>query len=426
MYVAVPPDRDSEPVRVFGTFSSDLQQLVKWLQQCRITTVAMESTGVYWIPLFPMLDDANIRPCLVNARGLKNVPGRRTDWHDCQWLQYLHTVGLLRSAFRPAQEICAVRSIWRQRSELVAMAAQHVQHMQKALTQMNLQIQHVISDITGVTGLAIIDAILAGERDPDQLASWREPSIQASPEIIRQSLLGDWRREHLFVLQQSRSLYRTYREQIVACDREIEALLGPLPPRADPNDLLPPDKPVGKKKRTAGAVTFDYRAEAYRLFGVDLTRIPGMQGNVMALFSEIGNDLSRFPSAAHFVSWLGLCPDNDKSGGQVLWRGVRKIQQRAGQLFRLSAHSLHRSQTRLGHFLRRMKAKLGPKAATTATAHKLAVIFYTLVTKQIEYDESVWAAHEQQNRKRMENKLKRQASLLGFQLVPLTVSVAVP
>ena len=424
MYVAVPPDRDPEPVRVFGTFTSELQALVKWLQQCRISTVAMESTGVYWIALFQMLEDAGIQPCLVNARGLKNVPGRRTDWHDCQWLQYLHAVGLLRAAFRPAQEICAVRSIWRQRSELVAMAAQHVQHMQKALTQMNLQIHHVISDITGVTGLAILDAILAGERDPDQLARLREPSIQASPETIRESLRGDWRREHLFVLEQSRSLYRTYREQILACDREIEALLGPLPPRADPNQL-PPDKSARKNKRAAGAISFDYRAEAYRLFGVDLTRIPGLQGNVMALFSEIGNDLSRFPSAAHFASWLGLCPDNDKSGGQVLWRGVRKIQQRAGQLFRLSAHSLHRSPTYLGQFLRRMKAKLGPKAATTATAHKLAVIFYTLVTRQIEYDDSIWSLRQKENRKRMENKLKRQASLLGFQLVPTAIALGV-
>ena len=236
MYVAVPPERDSEPVRVFGTFTSDLQNLVKWLQQCRMTTVAMESTGVYWIPLVQMLEEAGMQSCLVNARGLKNVPGRRTDWHDCQWLQYLHSVGLLRAAFRPAQEVCAVRSIWRQRSELVAMAAQHVQHMQKALTQMNLQIQHVISDITGVTGLAIIDAILAGERDPDQLARLREPSIQASPETIRESLLGDWRHEHIFVLGQSRSLYQSYLQQIGACDREIEALLGQLPPRADPND----------------------------------------------------------------------------------------------------------------------------------------------------------------------------------------------
>lgn len=421
MYVAVPPDCDPEPVRVFDTFTNDLEALVKWLQQCRITTVAMESTGVYWIPLFQMLEDAGIQPCLVNARGLKNVPGRRTDWHDCQWLQYLHSVGLLRAAFRPEQEVCAVRSVWRQRADLVSMASQHVQHMHKALTQMNLQIHHVINDITGVTGLAIIDAIVAGERDAEKLAQLREPTIQASPETIRQSLVGDWRREHLFVLAQSRRLYQSYREQIAACDREIQALLGPLPPRADPRDLPPPSKPVRKTKRTAGAITFDYRAEAYRLFGVDLTRIPGLEGSVLALFSEVGRDLSRFPTAAHFVSWLGLCPDNDKSGGQVLWRGARKIQQRAGQIFRLAAHSLHRNRSRLGEFLRRMKAKLGPKAATTATAHKLAVIFYTLVSRQIEYDESIWAAHDEQNRKRMEKRVKRQASLLGFQLVPIEV-----
>jgi hypothetical protein len=368
-----------------------------------------------------MLEDAGIQPCLVNARGLKNVPGRRTDWHDCQWLQYLHSVGLLRAAFRPEQEVCAVRSVWRQRADLVSMASQHVQHMHKALTQMNLQIHHVINDITGVTGLAIIDAIIGGERDAEKLAQLREPNIQASPETIRQSLVGDWRREHLFVLAQSRRLYQSYREQIAACDREIQALLSPLPPRADPRNLPPPSKPARKTKRTAGAITFDYRAEAYRLFGVDLTRIPGLEGSVLALFSEVGRDLSRFPTAAHFVSWLGLCPDNDKSGGQVLWRGARKIQQRAGQLFRLAAHSLHRNRSRLGDFLRRMKAKLGPKAATTATAHKLAVIFYTLVTKQIEYDESIWAAHDEQNRKRMEKRVKRQASLLGFQLVPIEV-----
>jgi transposase len=421
MYVAVPPERDPEPVRVFETFTGDLQALVRWLQQCRITTVAMESTGVYWIPLYQMLEGAGIRPCLVNARGLKNVPGRRTDWHDCQWLQYLHSVGLLRAAFRPEQDVCAVRSVWRQRTELVGMASQHVQHMHKALTQMNLQIHHVINDITGVTGLAIVDAIIAGERDPEKLAHHREPTIKASPETIRASLVGDWRREHLFVLKQSHELYQSYRRQIAACDREIQALLDELPPRADPDDLPPPTKPIRKTKRTAGAITFDYRAEAYRLFGVDLTRIPGMEGNALALFSEIGRDLSRFPTAAHFVSWLGLCPDNDKSGGQVLWRAARKIQQRAGQLFRLSAHSLHRHQSRLGQFLRRMKAKLGPRAAITATAHKLAVIFYTLVTKRIEYDESIWAARDEENRKRLEKKVKKEAARLGFQLVPIEV-----
>jgi transposase len=421
MYVAVPPDRDPQAVRVFSTFTEDLEALVKWLQGCRITTVAMESTGVYWIPLFQMLEDAGLKPCLVNARGLKNVPGRRTDFHDCQWLQYLHSVGLLRPAFRPEQQVCAIRSLWRQRGELVAMAAQHVQHMHKALTQMNLQIHHVLSDITGITGLAIIDAILAGERDAGKLAQLRHSHVHASQETIRQSLLGDWRREHLFVLAQSRRFYEYYREQVAACDQEMAALLAEFTAHADPQDLPPLKQPRRKIKRTVGALAMDYRSQAYRLFGVDLTRIPGMQTTALALFSEVGRDLSRFPSAAHFASWAGLCPDNDKSGGQVLWRGTRHIQQRAGQLFRLAAHSLHHNQSPLGDFLRRMKAKLGPKAAITATAHKLAVIVYTLITKQIEYDESVWSAHQQRQRKRKESNLKRQAASLGFQLVPIPV-----
>lgn len=423
MYVAVPPDRDSEPVRVFGTFTHQLEELVAWLKHCGITTVALESTGVYWIALYQLLEDAGLRPCLVNARDMKNVPGRRTDWHDCQWLQYLLSVGLLRPAFRPEQAVCAVRSVWRQRAELVAMASQHVQHMQKALTQMNLQIHHVLSDITGVTGLAIVDAIIAGERDPAQLALLRQSNVQADAETIRQALVGDWRREHLFVLKQSRQMYETYRQQIIACDREIEALLAAFTPRVDPQQTPPPpgSRPQRKTKRTAGSLTFDHRNEAYKLFGVDVTRIPGIDGIAIALFSEIGRDLTLFPTAAQFASWLGLCPDNDKSGGKVLWRGARHIQQRAGQLFRLAAHSLHHSKTRLGDFLRRMKSKLGPKAATTATAHKLATIFHTLVTRQIEYDESIWAARDEENRKRMEKKLKRQASSLGFNLVPREV-----
>lgn len=423
MYVAVPPGRDAEPVRVFGTFTQELEKLVAWLRQCGVTTVALESTGVYWIPLYQLLEEAGLRPCLVNARGMKNVPGRRTDWHDCQWLQYLHSVGLLRAAFRPEQAVCAVRSVWRQRTELVAMASQHVQHMHKALTQMNLQIHHVLSDITGLTGLAIVDAIIAGERDPAELALLREPNVRADVETIRQSLVGNWRREHLFVLKQSRQMYESYRQQIIACDREIEALLTGFTPRVDPKQTPPPaGNPNRRKpKRTAGSLTFDHRNEAYKLFGVDVTRVPGIDGISMALFSEIGRDLSRFPSSAQFASWLGLCPDNDKSGGQVLWRGVRRIQQRAGQLFRLAAHSLHHSKTRLGDFLRRMKSKLGPKAATTATAHKLATIFYTLVTRQIEYDDSIWAARDEENRKRMEKRLKRQASSLGFNLVPKEV-----
>jgi len=427
IYVAVPPDRDEHPVRVFETFTEDLQAMAQWLKTCGITTAAMESTGVYWIPLHEVLEAHGVKPCLTNARHMKNVPGRRTDWHECQWLQYLHSVGLLRAAFRPDAEVCAVRAILRQRKELVEMAGQHVQHMQKALTQMNLQIQHVISDLTGVTGLAIVDAILDGERDPAVLAKLRDPRIQASAETIQKSLVGTWQPEHLFVLGQSRLLYKTYQQEIVKCDQEMERLVGVFPPRVDlEHRPLPPD---GKRHRNAkknrrklgrSETGFDVRTEAYKLFGVDATQIPGLEMSVLPLFSEVGRDLShKWPTSAHFASWLGLCPDNDISGGRVLWKGARHVHNRAGQIFRMAAYALHRSPTPLGTYLRRMKAKLGPKAATTATAHKIAVIFYTLVTKQVEYDETLWAQRDLQREKRLEDKIKRQARQLGYRLVPL-------
>jgi transposase len=233
MYVAIPPDRDPQPVRIFLTFTADLEELADWLVDSGITTVAMESTGVYWIPLYQILSDHGIRTCLVNARHMKNVPGRRTDWHECQWLQYLHASGLLRAAFRPDQDVCAVRTLMRHRGELIQMATQHVQHMQKALTQMNFQIQHVISDITGVTGMAILDAILTGERDVGKLAKLRQAGIKADEETIRKSLQGDWRQEHLFTLRQSRYMYAIYRQQIEDCDREIAMRVGEFEPKVD-------------------------------------------------------------------------------------------------------------------------------------------------------------------------------------------------
>jgi transposase len=427
IFVAVPPDRDEHPVRVFDTFTEDLHTMAQWLKACGITTVAMESTGVYWIPLYDVLEAHGIRPCLTNARHMKNVPGRRTDWHECQWLQYLHSVGLLRAAFRPEAEVCAVRAIVRHRGELVQIAVQHVQHMQKALTQMNLQIQHVISDITGTTGVAIVEAILEGERDPAVLAQLRDPRIKATVETIRKSLVGNWQPEHLFVLRQSRLLYKTYQQEITECDQEIEKRLIAFDPRVDPAQKpLPLDRkrnrnaPKKRKKRGLPETGFDLRTEAYKLFGVDVTQVPGLETSVLPLFSEVGRDLSsRWSTASHFVSWLNLCPDNDISGGRVLWKGTRKVQNRAGQMFRMAAYSLHRSPSPLGNYLRRMKSKLGPKAATTATAHKIAVIFYTMVTKQVEYDESIWAARDAQREKRLEDKIKRQARQLGYQLVPI-------
>jgi transposase len=424
IYVAVPPDRDEHPVRVFSTFTEDLETMAKWLVSCGVTTVAMESTGVYWIPPYDVLEQHGVKPCLVNVRGMKNVPGRRTDWHECQWLQFLHSVGLLRAAFRPDGEVCAVRSLMRHRSDLVQMTSQHIQHMQKSLTQMNVQIQHVISDITGLTGLAIVDAIVDGQHDPMELAKLRDPRIRASEETIRKSLEGNWRPEHLFTLKQSRQMYQHYQAQIAACDEAIEKLLVAFQPRVDPEEKpLPPDRKKtqrrGKKKNVNPKTGFDLRTESYKLFGVDLTQIPGLMAMVLTLFSEVGRDMSRWPTAGHFVSWLALCPDNDISGGRVLWRGMRKVQNRAGELFRLAAYSLHHDQTPLGDYLRRMKSKMDAPAAVTATAHRIAIIFYTMVKKQVEYDASIWAQRDAEREIRLEAKLKRQAQRLGYKQVPI-------
>jgi transposase len=422
MYVSVAPERSPDPVRMFQTFTEDLEKLAQWLTECGVTTVAMESTGVYWIPLYEILERRGLKPCLVDARHMKNVPGRRTDWQECQWIQYLHSVGLLREAFRPEDEVCAVRALSRHRKDLAEMASQHVLHMQKALTQMNVQIHHVINDLTGLTGMAIVDAIVKGERDALRLAQLRDPRIKATVETIRKSLVGNWREEHLFTLQQSRDLYRTYQEQIHACDQKIETLLQQTPPRIDPDSKpLPPEKKTHKKKPGPES-SFNMRTEAYKLFGVDLTRVPGLSQNVIALYSETGRDVSRWKTAGHFASWLTLCPDNDVSGGKVLWRGTRHYKNRAGQIFRMAAYGLHRSQSQLGDYLRRMKAKLGPAAAITATARKIAVIFYTMIKNQVEYDETKWAQLDTQRQKRVETKLRRQAQRMGFRLVTIEES----
>jgi transposase len=303
IFVAVPVDRAAENVRSFPTFTQDLYALADWLKQCGVKTVAMESTSVYWIPLFQVLEERGFEVCLVNARHVKNVPGRRTDVSDCQWLQLLHSVGLLRASYRPEQEVCAVRSLWRHRESLVQMAATHVNHMQKALDQMNLQLHHVISDITGQTGLAIVDAILAGERDPFVLAKLRNDRIKASEEVIAKSLVGDYRAEHLFTLRQSLAAYRSYQKLMDDCDREIRKSLEQFKPPRQP-DACDGDspKPQPKTPSTDGLL----RSELKRIFGVDLTKIPGIRVGIgQTLFGEIGPDFTKFRSASAFASWMG-------------------------------------------------------------------------------------------------------------------------
>lgn len=423
IYVAVPAERDPQPVRAFATFTEDLLALAAWLQACHIRTVAMEATGVYWIPLFQILESRGFEVCLVNGRHVKNVPGRKSDVCDCQWLQYLHAVGLRRASFRPPDAVCALRSLLRHRGGLVSYASSHVQHMQKALDQMNLHLHHVISDLTGKSGLAILDAILAGEHDPQKLAQLKDPRVKASAETIAKALVGDLRPEHLFTLRQALAAYRYYLQLIQECDAEIERLLGAFDSRVDPAEQAPPAARNPRKKCAGHPVLLpeqDLRTELYRILGVDLTQVPGLQAtNVHALFAELGPDLSAFPSAKHFCSWLGLCPDNRVSGGKVLSARTRKVRSRVANTLRLAAQGLWHGDNPLAVFYRRMRTKLGAPKAITATAHKLARIIYRLLTTQTPYDETVYARAEEHHRERRVQRLRREASSLGFQLAPL-------
>ena len=417
IYVAVAGDRDPEPVRCFSTFTEELQAIAAWLKQCGVASVAMESTGVYWIPLYEVLEEAGLRVCLVNSRHVKHVPGRKSDVSDCQWLQYLHAVGLLRGSFRPEAAICALRALSRHRSNLVEAAAVHVQHMQKALTQMNLQIHHVLSDITGKSGLAIVDAILAGKRDPEQLAKLADGRIRAERETVIKSLVGNYRSEHLFTLRQSLEAYRHYQKMLLDCDREIEQRMGQLPNQPNGGQPLESHKRV---KRRKNQFHFDMGKELYRVLGTDLTVVPGLSAlTVHTLVTEIGTDFGRFPNVAAFTSWLTLCPGSNKSGGKVLSSKTRKSNSRLAAALRLAAQTLHKSHSYLGAYYRRMRARLGAPQAITAAAHKLARIVYHLITTRTAYDESIFALEEQKLALRNQHRLHKQARALGFQLVPL-------
>jgi len=421
MYVAVPPDRDPDAVRCFQTFTRDLNELADWLQRCQISSVAMESTGVYWIPIFQILDEHGIKVCLVNAKHVKNVPGRKTDVSDCQWLQHLHSVGLLKASFRPADQVCALRTVLRHRDALVKLSSCAVNHMQKALDQMNIQLHHVISDITGVTGLAIVDAILAGQRDPKVLAELRDKRIKASEEVIVKSLEGDYRKEHLFTLRQSLEGYRWHLQQIQECDQQVRQMLQEFDSQVDvtANPLRPPmRRPHGVSN--PGLKAYDVRTEMYRVFGTDLTAIPGIQAlTAQVIFSEIGCDFSKFSTAGDLVSWLGLCPNERITGGKVLNAHTRNVKNRVADVLRLSAQSLEYSDSFLGRFYRRMKAKLGPPAAIVAAAAKLTRVIYALVTKRQAYDDTRFAECEQKHKVAKEKKLRAQAKALGYELVPI-------
>ena len=415
-YVAVPAARSEPPVREFEAFTADLYRLADWLTECGVETVVMESTGVYWMPLFVVLEEGGFLVMLVDPRRIKNVPGRKTDVRDCQWLQQLHTYGLLSGAFRPDGEIRRLRSYLRQRVMLVEYASHHVQHMQKALTQMNVKLQHVIRDITGKTGMDIIEAIVRGERNPRRLARLRDPRTKADEKTIARSLRGHWREEHIFELTQALELYRVYQDKIAQCDREIEAQLERFEDRSDGE----PPAPNGKKPHQGNAPRFDVRTHLYQMTGVDLTRIDGVDAyTALKVISEIGADMTKWPSAKHFA-WLGLSPNNRITGGKVISSKTKPSASRAAAALRLAANALHRSDSALGAFLRRKKAHLGAPKAITATAHKLARLIYTMLRYDQEYVDAGAEYYERRYQQRALRAAKHRAAQLGYQLVPMS------
>lgn len=414
--VAVPSGRDDISVREFNAFTTDLHALAEWLKKCGITTVAMESTGVYWIPLFELLEQRGFEVKLVDARQVKNVSGRKSDVLDCQWLQQLHTYGLLAAAFRPAEQVCVLRGYMRQREMLVQASSMHIQHMQKALQQMNLLLHNVVSDITGITGMKIIKAIIAGERDAKVLAKHRDWRCKSSTATIAQSLLGNYREEHLFALTQAVSLYETYQAKIAECQAAIANYLNSHSKRTNE------EPPTGGKSsrdsdRLRGGV--DVRRELYRITGVDLFNIPGLGADtLLTLAGEVGFDMTPWKSEKHFTSWLALCPGTKKSNRKVLSRKTKRSANRAAAAFRMAAASLSRSKTALGAFYRRIRVRVGPAQAITATARKLAVLYYTLLKNGSSYFEIGQAAYEQKYQQRRLYTIKKQALALGYQLTP--------
>lgn len=415
-FVAVSPERDHKPVRKFGTFTSDLHDIAIWLKKCNIDTVAMESTGIYWIQLYLVLEEYGFNVFLVNARHVKNVSGRKSDVLDCQWLLQLHTYGLLNPSFQPETMIRELRSYMRQRKNLTQNYATEVQHMQKAFEQMNIKLHNVLTDITGKSGQNIIKAILAGNRDACQLTELVDNHVKASKEDIIKSLQGNWRDEHLFELKQAYELYLIFKEKINDCDRQIEKVLLNLESNSTYEKEDKKDRHVSTKNR------FNFNSTNYlkNILGVDVTKIFGISELLgTEIVSEIGLDMSKWATKKHFVSWLNLAPNNRISGGKLLKSKKSTKKNKAGQAFLMAAYALQRSNHWLGEFYRRLKARQGPTVATKATARKLAIIFYNMIKKKEEFDPIPIETYNQDFKERKLKYIKNQALKLGLNLVPV-------
>jgi transposase len=422
----VGPDRDTEPVRVFGCFTANLQRLAEFLKVCGIRTVVMQSTGVYWIPVYDVLEQAGFEVWLVNARDTKNLPGRKSDVQESQWLLKLHTYGLLRKSFRPAPEIRAMRTCWRERAEYVQQAGTCIQRMQKALTEMNVQLGTVLSDLSGVTGMSILRSIVAGERDGSKLAEFRDPRVKASPETIAKSLEGTWRPEQLAILKRQLADWDHVQKQMAACDLDLQTMMRNMPKAevvsAQPSPAAPsrPRKRGRKKdgRSSRNEPQFDLESELKRVTGVDLTRIDGVKVNtIQTVITEAGLDMSRWPTEHHFVSWIGFSPRNDLSGGKVLNRKTRKVVSRLATALRLAATTLRQSDSYLGAQFRRFRTRLGAPKAITAMAAKLARLIYRMLRYGQEYVDRGTALYEESYRQQQIHFLAKKAAQHGFALI---------
>jgi transposase len=434
-FVAVPPDRDANPVQEFGCWTADLKRMAAWLRACRIDTVAMQATGVYSIPLYDILSGHGIRVVLVNAHHTKNVPGRKSDVQECQWLMKLHTYGLLRDSFRLEEKMESVRTIWRLRDRHVKDGSRAVQHMQKALTKMNVQLANVISDITGVSGQAIIAEILKGERDPWKLADLRHEMVKASREEVARSLEGNWRADLLFELRQAVDSYRFAHQQMQECDRRLQSFLANLPTRTlerpgrsceAPTPTTPQQKKARKKPKTRrNEPTVELKAELKRICGVDLTSIDGIDViTAQTIISEVGTDMSGFPTENHFASWLGLTPSKDISGGKIIGPGRKKVQNRVAMAFRMAATTLLNSKSYLGSRYRHLRKQLPSHAsAIKAMARYLAVLVYRLLTHGEAWVDRGAANFDQRRTEREMASLNSKALAKGYRLVPMTPAI---
>jgi transposase len=428
-YAAIPEGRDAQSVREFGSWTADLERMAEWLKSCGIRTVVMQSTGVYWVALFDVLRRYGLEVNLVDARATKNVPGRKSDVQECQWLLKLHVFGLLRACFLPAPEIHRVRTVWRLRDQHVKEAGREIQHMQKALTEMNVQLHNVISDLSGVTGLAIVREIVAGERDAEQLAELRDRRIQASREEIVHSLQGHWKDDVLFELQQAVQAYDFFQQQITACDKQLKQYLAALPTReskTSPKAETSAGEGQPRKKKKARAYkpqghqpAFDLEAELNRVLGVNAKTVSGIDVlTIQTVVAEVGTDLRAWKTEAHWASWANLAPKRDISGGKVI-RHVRQHRtNRVGTAFRMAAQSLIRSDSYLGAKYRHLRARLGGIKACKAMARTLACIFYRLLTKGEAYVDRGAREFERKHEQRELTTLQRRARAIGMQLVP--------